>query len=226
MATKSSSKNAQFWRADWFAGIAVVVAVLLLNQVTDLIGTLERRFYDFSSTSTSRLPSDRIAIIAIDDQSIANIGRWPWPRDIHARLIDLLAAAKAKTIVETVFFFEPQVDRGLSYIRKMKSLLEGNPDIGNGQLAKVIADAEQALDTDAVLAASMRRAGNVLVPLVFVLGEPQGNPDKPLPDYVIKSAIAAQDAFAIPAISAQVPIDAIGAAAAGVAHLNQIQDVR
>lgn len=225
MATKSSSKNAQFWRADWFAGIAVVVAVLLLNQVTDLIGTLERRFYDFSSTSTSRLPSDRIAIIAIDDQSIANIGRWPWPRDIHARLIDLLAAAKAKTIVETVFFFEPQVDRGLSYIRKMKSLLEGNPDIGNGQLAKVIADAEQALDTDAVLAASMRRAGNVLVPSVFVLGEPQGNPDKPLPDYVIKSAIAAQDAFAIPAISAQVPIDAIGAAAAGVAHLNQIQDV-
>ena len=92
MATKSSSKNAQFWRADWFAGVAVVLAVLLLNQATDLIGTLERRFYDVGSTSSSRPPSDRIAIIAIDDQSIANIGRWPWSRDIHAKLIDLLAA--------------------------------------------------------------------------------------------------------------------------------------
>ena len=91
MATKSSSKNAQFWRTDWFAGAAIVVAVLLLNQVTDLIGSLERKFYDVASTSSSRQPSDRVAIIAIDDQSVSNIGRWPWPRDVHAKLIDQLA---------------------------------------------------------------------------------------------------------------------------------------
>ncbi|MEO7939932.1 MAG: CHASE2 domain-containing protein, partial [Burkholderiaceae bacterium] len=151
-----------------------MLAVLFLNQATDLIGTLERRFYDFSSTSTTRLPSDRIAIIAIDDQSIANIGRWPWPRDIHAKLIDMLSAAKAKTIVETVFFIEPQVDRGLSYIRQMKSLLASNPDAGNGALSKVIAEAEIALDTDAKLGVSIAKAGNVLVPSVYVLGEQQG----------------------------------------------------
>ena len=203
----------------------MVVAVLLLNQVTDLIGTLERRFYDFGSTSTARVPSDRIAIIAIDDQSIANIGRWPWSRDIHARLIDQLSAAKAKTIVETVFFIEPQVDRELSFIRQMKSLLPAGADASNTPLARVIAEAELALDTDAVLAASMRNAGNVLVPSVFALGEPQGNPDKPLPEFMRKSAIPAQPGFAIPAISGQVPIEQIGAAAAGVAHLNQIQDV-
>jgi hypothetical protein len=40
----------------------------------------------------------------------------------HPRqLIDQLAAAKAKTIVHTVFFIEPQTDRGLVFIRKMKS---------------------------------------------------------------------------------------------------------
>ncbi len=176
LATKSSSKNAQFWRADWFAGVAIVLAVLALNQATDLIGTLERRFYDFGSTSTSRQPSERIAIIAMDDQSIANMGRWPWPRDIHAKLIDQLSQAKAKTIVETVFFIEPQVDRGLGFIRQMKALL---PASGDTALSEVIAEAERVLDTDAVLAASMRSAGNVLVPSVYQLGEPQGNPDKP-----------------------------------------------
>ncbi|MCB2000837.1 MAG: CHASE2 domain-containing protein, partial [Rhodoferax sp.] len=72
---------------------------------------------------------------AIDDQSIANIGRWPWSRDIHARLIDQLSAAKAKTIVETVFFIEPQVDRGLSFIRQMKSLLPAGADASNTPLA-------------------------------------------------------------------------------------------
>jgi CHASE2 domain-containing sensor protein/tRNA A-37 threonylcarbamoyl transferase component Bud32 len=122
MAT-SSSKRGSFWQADWFVGVLVVLAVLLLNSFSDFFGTLERRYYDFASTSTQRQPSNRIAIIAIDDQSIANIGRWPWPRDVHAKLIDQLTAANAKTIAYTAFFFEPQTDRGLTYIRKMKETL-------------------------------------------------------------------------------------------------------
>ena len=231
MATKSSLKRAQFWRADWFAGVLIVLAVVLLNQATDLIGTLERRFYDFSSTSTSRQPSDRIAIIAIDDQSIANIGRWPWSRDIHAKLIDMLSAAKAKVIVETVFFIEPQVDPGLSFIRKIKGLLRPAADAGsdqaasNAELGKVITEAELALDTDAVLAASMKKAGNVIVPSVFSLGEPQGNPDKPLPAYALMSAINEKNGFSIPAVSGQQPIELIGKAASGIGHLNQFTDV-
>ena len=117
------ANRTQFWRADWFVGVLVVLAVFALHGATDFFGTLERRFYDFASTSTSRQPSERIAIIAIDDQSIANLGRWPWPRDVQAKIIDMLGAAKAKTIVNTTLFFEPQTDRGMVYIRKMKDLL-------------------------------------------------------------------------------------------------------
>ena len=106
---------------------------MVLNQSTDLIGTLERRFYDVASTTTTRQPSDRIAVIAIDDQSIANLGRWPWQRDIHAKLIDLLAAAKVKTVVHTAFFFEPQVDPGLVFIRKMKEALAVDADAGRNE---------------------------------------------------------------------------------------------
>ena len=224
---KSSSKTGPFWRSDWFAGVAIVVAAIVLHLSTDFIGTLERRFYDFASTSTSRQPSDRIAVIAIDDQSISNIGRWPWPRDVHAKLIDKLAAAKAKTIVQTAFFFEPQVDPGLVFIRKMKEVLGVAPDANaaNEQLGKLIAEAEVALDTDAVLAASMSNAGNVLVPSVFSLGEQQGNPDNPLPSYALKSAMDENSGFSISATRGQQPIESIGAAAAGIGHLNQFQDV-
>ena len=224
---KSSSKTGPFWRSDWFAGVAIVVAAIVLHLSTDFIGTLERRFYDFASTSTSRQPSDRIAVIAIDDQSISNIGRWPWPRDVHAKLIDKLAAAKAKTIVQTAFFFEPQVDPGLVFIRKMKVVLGVAPDANaaNEQLGKLIAEAEVALDTDAVLAASMNNAGNVLVPSVFFLGEQQGNPDNPLPSYALKSAMDENSGFSISATRGQQPIESIGAAAAGIGHLNQFQDV-
>ena len=211
-------------------GVLVVLAVLVLHGATDFFGTLERRYYDFASTSTSRQPSDRIAIIAIDDQSIANIGRWPWPRDIHARLIDQLAAAKAKTIAHTVFFLEPQTDRGLVFIRQMKEALGPAADpVAQGglheQLGKVIAEAEIALDTDAKLGASMAKAGNVLVPSVFVIGEPQGRPDSPLPAYALKSAVDEQNGFSLPAIRGQQPIELIGSNAAGIAHLNQLPDV-
>ncbi|MCZ8285414.1 MAG: CHASE2 domain-containing protein, partial [Bacteroidia bacterium] len=229
---KSSRKLSQFWRADWFVGVLVVLAVLFLHGLTDFFGTLERRYYDFASTSTSRQPSDRIAIIAIDDQSIANIGRWPWPRDVHAQLIDQLSDAKAKTIAHTAFFFEPQTDRGLVFIRKIKEALgpvadPAAPSQGGlpEQLGKVIAEAEVALDTDAKLAASMTKAGNVLVPSVFSLGVPQGRPDNPLPAYALKSAVDETNGFSLPAIRGQQPIELIGAAAAGIAHLNQLPDV-
>jgi serine/threonine-protein kinase len=89
----------------------------------------------------------------------------------------------------------------------------------------VIAEAERALDTDAVLAASMKKAGNVLVPSIFSLGEPRGNPDKPLPAYALKSAIEERSGFSYPAVSGQQPIESIGIAAAGIGHLNQYQDV-
>ena len=226
MSTSVSAKRGQFWRRDWFVAVLIVAAVVILDRSTDAIGTLERRFYDFASTSSGRQPSDRIAVIAIDDQSVNNIGRWPWPRDVHAQLIDLLSAAKAKTIVHTVFFFEPQTDRGLVFIRKMKDALgqAGQTPITE-QLGQVIAEAEQALDTDAKLAASMARAGNVLVPSFFVLGEPQGKPDTPLPAYALKSAIAEDSGFSEPAVRGRQPIESIGNAAAGIGHLNLINDI-
>ena len=227
MAKNSKSKRGSFWRADWFAGIAIVIATVALHLSTDFIGTLERRFYDFSSTSTSRQPSDRIAVIAIDDQSIANIGRWPWPRDVHAKLIDQLAAAKAKTIVHTAFFFEPQLDAGLPYIRKVKEALGATlePGAANEQLGQLIAEAELKLDTDSVLAASMKNAGNVLLPSVFVLGEQQGRPDADLPAYALKSAIDETKGFSIAAVRGQQPLPALGEVAAGIGHLNQFPDV-
>ena len=230
MASSSSSSKSNFWRADWFFGVLIVLLVLILHQSTDFIGTLERRFYDYSSTATSRVPSDRIAIIAIDDQSIANIGRFPWSRDVHAKMIDQLSAAKAKTIVYTTFFFEPQTDRGLGFIRKIKEAIAPtatDPSLANAsneQITKIIAQAEVELDTDAKLATSIGNAKNVLLPSVYVLGEPLGKPDQPLPAFALKSAITENNNFSLPAIKSQQPLEALGNAAAGVAHLNQAQD--
>ena len=89
----------------------------------------------------------------------------------------------------------------------------------------MIAEAEVALDSDAILANSIKNAGNVLLPSFFTLGEPQGKPDKPMPAFALKSTLDEGSGYSLPAIRGQQPIDSLGNVAIGIAHLNQIQDV-
>jgi serine/threonine-protein kinase len=108
----------RFWSSDWFAGLIITIVVVLFSGSASF-QSLERSAYDWGVRSTSRTPSDRIAIIAIDNQSIANLGRWPWSRDLHAELIKGLASGGARVIGQTVFFLEPQIDPGAQHIHDL-----------------------------------------------------------------------------------------------------------
>lgn len=211
----------------WVLG--AVFLTLGLHGATDLIDGLERRLYDAALTRSDRTPSERIAVIAIDDRSIANIGRWPWSREVHAALIDRLSAAGARTIAHTALFLEPQTARGLADLRALRDEIAGPGlrDLGpqsREALLSRIAEAEQRLDTDSRLAQAMTAAGNVIVPSVFELGQPLGRPDQPLPAFAQRNAPADASGFGVPALQSQQPLAAIGSASAAVAHLNQLQD--
>lgn len=53
-------------------------------------------------------PNDpRIALVAIDDESIERIGRWPWPREYHGQFLALAAAGKASVVAWDILFTEP-----------------------------------------------------------------------------------------------------------------------
>ncbi|HZV99726.1 MAG TPA: serine/threonine-protein kinase [Methylophilaceae bacterium] len=226
-----------FWKSDWFAGLIISLLFLFAGGSAVLQG-LERKAYDWGVQASSRNAGDKIAIIAIDDQSIANLGRWPWPRDIHAKIIDMLAAAHAKVIGNTVFFVEPQLDPGLVYINKLAEFIAGStiPTVSPEapQLDSLIKDAQTALNTDAKLAESVKAAGNVVLAMPFIIGEPRGNPDKPLPAYVVKDAltkiidrVGAEEygLLPIPTIAALSPISQVGESASGIGHLNANPDV-
>ncbi|MGP1678099.1 MAG: CHASE2 domain-containing serine/threonine-protein kinase [Burkholderiales bacterium] len=240
-------RKAGFWKTDWFLGVAVVVCVALLNQTTDLIPSLERKAYDLGVTATSRTPLDKIAVIAIDEQSLANLGRWPWSREVLAKLTDSLSAAKAKVIAYTVLFSEPQTDPGYIYVTKLLDLTGARavpaapadaaaapapeaPAAGElAQIRALLQEAEQALNTDRRLAQSFARAGNVVPMTLFELGTALGKPDKALPDFVTKNSLpkvgaGAEDAM-VPTRKVDYPIEILGKAAAALGHLNATPDV-
>src|SRR3954466_3728349 len=216
-----------FWKTDWFFGLMVVAVIALFNQFSNLIANLEQKAYDVGVQTSSRAPSERIAVIAIDDASVNNIGRWPWSRDKHAKMIDLLAAAKAKVIGHTVFFFEPENPEINQTIQK---LLEAAPKPADGAEASLLVttlkEAEQRFKTDAALAESSTKAGNVVLPVYLAIGLPQGKPDKPLPEFVVKSVVPSkEDQGGLPAVQIQVPIESLGSAAAGIGNLSNLPDV-
>ena len=222
-----------FWKSDWFLGL-VVVALVYFASGGDLLQSLERKAYDMGVQATSRSPSDKIAVIAIDDLSLANIGRWPWPRDKLAKMVDLLAGANAKVIVNTVLLSEAQVDPGYQYIQRLLEIAqrtapEGAAASDQAQFLPILREAEQTLNTDRKLGDSFTKAGNVVQAMVFEVRPPQGKPDKPLPDYVTKSGllVPAKASDDLPPSTAllQVPIEPVGRGAALLGHLNQLRDV-
>lgn len=231
--------KAAIWKTDWFLGV-VISLLFLFSAQSDLIQSLERKAYDVGVSATDRTPSPRIAIIAIDQQSIDNIGRWPWPRDVHARMIDKLAQAQSKVVGTTIFFAEPQIDPGLAYINKLLAIdaqvrsAAAVPPTEGEQLppaaesldafSAVLREAEAALNTDRQLADSVARAGNVALPMLFLDGEPQGRPDKPLPEFVRLMALKnIEGSEPLPPLTLDVSagvIEPLGKVAAAVGHLN------
>ena len=106
-------------RRGWLAhfgvgvGIAVLAAVVAIALArTEFADNTELTTYDWRVRLTARPaePSSEIVIVAMNDDSIRRlepvVGRWPWPRLVHAAVIDFLARGPAKVIVYDGLFTE------------------------------------------------------------------------------------------------------------------------
>jgi CHASE2 domain-containing sensor protein/predicted Ser/Thr protein kinase len=275
----NAAVSAKVWGRDWFAALlfSAVFAVLAFAVFDSSFESLERYTYDLGVRARDRAPSDRIAIVAIDDESIRNLGRWPWPRQRQAELIDKLKAGGARVIGSTALYLEPEQSVGADALAELHNLLQTSPltqqipgEIeafglmlgdaakSNPQVAgvagayadsalardynrlitevssRVGAAAAAAAAGDTALATALAAQGRAILPMVFTIGRPAGRPDAELPDYVRRNALGtiedrvgarAAGATPLPTIDAQIPIAAIGTAAAGIGHLNVTPDV-
>lgn len=70
---------------------------------------IDNKIYDtfFKLKGNTQAPSE-IVIAAIDERSIANLGRWPWSRDKIAKLIDKLSAMGASVIALDIIYSEKE----------------------------------------------------------------------------------------------------------------------
>ncbi len=86
------------------AGALAFVSLFLL--VAGGAQRLDNLFYDAMLGVHQRPANEELLIVAIDEKSLGSLGRWPWPRRIHAQMIDKLSAAGASAIGIDVLFSE------------------------------------------------------------------------------------------------------------------------
>jgi CHASE2 domain-containing sensor protein len=99
-------------RNEWiFLLVLTLIAAMLLSRAsTDAggLGRADRLIYDRMMETVERPAAANIVIIAIDDKSIATLGRWPWTRATHAQLLNVLANADPKAIGMDIILTESE----------------------------------------------------------------------------------------------------------------------
>jgi CHASE2 domain-containing sensor protein len=86
----------------WLAGtlIAVLLSVILGDRMRNTV------FDSWQAASPRDLSATDVRVVMIDNQSIAAVGSWPWPRYYLARLTEELALRGAKVIAFDIVFAE------------------------------------------------------------------------------------------------------------------------
>ena len=118
-----------------------------LSGLVPLVGTLEWKLYDQRVRWAANPAQARedIVLVDIDELSVRRleplVGRWPWPRLVHADVVDFLAAAGARVVAIDVLFTER--DRRTGF------------DVGGTTWT--------GPESDRALAESVARAGNVVL---------------------------------------------------------------
>jgi adenylate cyclase len=107
-------------------GIALIPVLLAVMHVTSVwrIGPLEwvdNLIYDIRLRATMpQTQDDRIAIVDVDEKSLAEVGRWPWPRDKLASITDRLFDEQRIAVLGfDVVFAEPDVSSGLHRLEQL-----------------------------------------------------------------------------------------------------------
>ncbi len=97
-----ASHRPSLWRR--FSGLIVATAIAALLLTTNAAAGLEEQWRQSRGEFLVHHASGKIVLVEIDAKSLASFGQWPWPRRLHAQMIDRLNALGSTTIAFDVDF--------------------------------------------------------------------------------------------------------------------------
>jgi adenylate cyclase len=132
--------------------LLTLLSLVIYSLGLPFLNMMELKAYDFHFRTRGPIaPGNEVAIVAIDEKSLDQLGRWPWPRARIAELIDKLGAYKAKVVAFDIVFSEPDYSSGASLFKDLQAKM-------SDRTARALLDvAAEVADNDGRLAASLAR---------------------------------------------------------------------
>jgi adenylate cyclase len=135
--------------------IAGAAAIAIIAYATSLLRALELQSVDarFSVRAAQERPED-IVVVGVDDVTLNDLGvQWPFPRRLHARVIDRLREAGAKVVAVDVQFTEPTTLRDdnalIEAVGRMGGVVLSTTEVEDGGRTRVLGGEEVLAEYDA-----------------------------------------------------------------------------
>ena len=145
---------------NWFNSFTVAVALTLVSLYTYSLNLpffhlLELKSYDFKVRSRGERPlTGQVVIVAVDEKSLKEKGRWPWPRTFMADLTDKISQAGAAVIGFDIFF--PERDRYVPFTTVKEAAKK--KDLSGINSEKLIEWMQEVGDSDRLFSESILRS--------------------------------------------------------------------
>ncbi|KWV96193.1 CHASE2 domain-containing protein [Erythrobacter sp. AP23] len=157
--------------------IALALVVVLQLAQPGALGRVGLAVFDAYQRAAPRdLPGEeRVAVVDVDEASIARLGQWPWPRTELVTLTERLTDAGAAAVVYDIVFSEPD--------RTSPEQLTASLDLGE-RLADLPSH-------DALLAQSF--SARPVVTAYFLDREPRGGAIEPKASFTLHGSLPSRD---------------------------------
>jgi adenylate cyclase len=145
--------------------LGVIFLLLLRLPVTEF---MELKLYDLKFLYRgARPPAPQIALVAVDDDSVKKVGRWPWSREVIAQLIGRIKEAEAKVIGLDIVFAERQETAAMAALHNLRRGLALEKYCAP-QVMALLAQEEKRADVDRRLAQVIGQGAPTILGFFFV----------------------------------------------------------
>jgi adenylate cyclase len=218
-------------------GVAVTIGMAFLTWLApNVVVRLDHTALDFQfRLRGERSPGQEVVLVLVDEKSLREIGRWPWPRNKQALLVDQIHAGEPTVLGLDIIYAEPEESDTIRDIKTWLAAARQKEPLPNKVLGLLEARLH-ALDTDQQFAQSLARAGEVVLAMPFFV--PESPPSDSVsdtthaaPEYLrrsefmlVKQTKSAQESHPYEAMALLPPLDTFAQQASGLGHVYRLPD--
>lgn len=149
-------------------GLLITACIVLLYFVDfSFLRFMELKALDLRMVSRGvRAPGGQTVIAAVDEKSVNELGRWPWPRATVARLLDKLKQYGALSVGFDIFFSEPSNEAWIRSIDEISRAARQSA-LADKKLSGILDQKRKIADGDSELARAVAESGNVTLGYFF-----------------------------------------------------------